>query len=387
MQFDTIVKAGRTPVPLSAGFRRTTQRDGKEVNEFLTRASLILPRMAFTGFVVHRDTEGGTGFEDGTEVGLLANTRFLGISARGEASYRLNGPQRGFDSASVTLEKALDDRSDLRLDIEHTARTGLTEFELGYVRQFRQLALRGSGRLDTAGGIGASLALAFSFGPDPLGGGWRMSSEKLAQRGQTAVAVYLDEDGDGRRSPGEEALPGVGITAGPNGTSQPTDADGHAFVEGLQPYDKVLVSLDESTLPDPFLVLRGKGFVVTPRPGVPAVIELAVSPTGEVEGVLNSPEGTPLSGAELELLGENGEVVANTLSEYDGFFLFERVAYGRYRLRLAADSERALGLTAGELAGAIEIGPEQTVERLGTLRLRAPASVARARDPPAGGSP
>jgi hypothetical protein len=74
IQVDTLLKLGRTPVPLSAGFRRITQRDGKEVNEILTRASLILPRVSLTGFVHYRDTQGGNAAEDGTRIGLLANT-------------------------------------------------------------------------------------------------------------------------------------------------------------------------------------------------------------------------------------------------------------------------------------------------------------------------
>jgi hypothetical protein len=381
IQVDTLVKVGRTPVPLAAGFRRTTQRDGKEVNEFLTRASLILPRVALTGYVTYRDTRGGNDFDDGTRVGLLANTRFLGITARGEASYRLSGPQRGLDTASVTLEKALDDRSDLRLDIEHTARNRVTEFEAGYVRHFKQLSLRAGANVDTRGVVGGTLALSFSLGPDPLGGGWRMSSDKLAQRGQAAVSVFLDEDGDGRRSADEQPLTGVAITAGQRGSSDPTNERGHAFVEGLQPYEKVLVSVDESTLPDPFLMPRGKGVVVTPRPGVPAVIELAVAPTGEVEGLITAPEGTALAGVRLELVDPRGEVIAQTLSEYDGFFLFDRVVYGEYRLRLAADSEKALGV-AGQLAAGIEVTPDQTVARLGTIRLRKAATLAQAERPP-----
>src|SRR5690606_29072776 len=220
-----------------------------------------------------------------------------------------------------------------------------------------------------------------SFGPDPLAGGWRMSSDKLAQRGQAAVAVFLDRNGDGLRSPDEEALPGVGITAGQHGAVEPTDARGHAFVEGLQPYQKVLVSVDESTLPDPFLVTRGKGIVVTPRPGVAARIELAITPTGEVEGVVAGPEGTPLAGAELELVDGGGRVTARATSEFDGFFLFDRVAYGRYRIQLAAESQAALGV-APDLASAIELGPSQTIERLGTIRLRAATTVARARESP-----
>jgi hypothetical protein len=392
LRLDSTVKLGRTPVPLSAGFRRTTQRDGRDVNELVARASLILPRLSLTGFVLHRQTEDGRDdeedFDDGTRVGLLANTRLLGVTVRGEATYRLTGPEseRGLETATVTAEKTLDEKSELRLDVSRRAHSAATEFGLGYVRHFDRFSLRGSASGDTRGGFGASLALSFSFGPDPLDGGWRMSDEKLAQRGQAAVSVFLDENGDGRRSPGEKALEGVGVNAGAYGSSAPTNTRGHAFVEGLQPYAKVLVSIDESTLSDPFLVPRGKGLVVTPRPGVATVVELAVSPTGEVEGEILSAEARPVPGVELELIGADGEVAARVMTEYDGFFLFERVPYGRYRLKMASSSEQVLG-PVGDLAASIELGPDKPVERVGTIRLRERTVVAQARGPPSGGSP
>lgn len=377
---DTLVRLGRLPVPLAAGFSRTTGRGGRKVHEFLARGSLILPRLALTGVITRRDTERGSDWDDGTAVDILANTRLLGLAARGEVSYRLDGSRRGFEAASLTLEKMLDDRSDLRLDIVHTARTGVTDFELGYVHQLRKVALRAGGSVDSRGSFGASLALSFSFGPDPLGGGWRLSSDKLAQRGQAAVTVFLDENGDGRRSPGEAALPGVGVNAGQFGTTDPTDESGHAFVGNLQPYEEVLVSVDESTLPDPFLLPSGKGVVVTPRPGVPAVVELAVAPTGEVEGTIAGHDGAPKAGIELELIDDRGDVAARTMSEYDGFFLFDRVAYGRYRLQLADGSAAALGLPA-ELAINVELGPQRMLERVGIIRLGGPQVLASARGP------
>ena len=49
--------------------------------------------------------------------------------------------------------------------------SGLTEFELGYVQHFRRFALRGSGRVDTKGVVGAGLTLSFSVGRDELDGG------------------------------------------------------------------------------------------------------------------------------------------------------------------------------------------------------------------------
>jgi hypothetical protein len=386
VQLDTVLNASRTPIPIAAGFRRTTERTGREVNEFLLRGSLILPRAAFTGFVVHRDTVGGYDEEEGTDIGMLANTRFLGFTVRGEADYRISGPRPGFNEASLTVERALSDRSDLRLDIEHTARTGVTDFELGYVHHFKKLSLLAGGRVDSRGTIGANLSVNFSFGPNPLGGGWRMSSDKLAQRGAAAVSVFLDQNGDGQRSADEQPLPEVGVTAGQYGESDPTDERGYAMVEGLPPYQKVLLSVDESTLPDPFLVPRGKGIVVTPRPGVPAVIELAVAPTGEAEGLLLGPEGTPLAGAQLELVDDRGNIIARTASEYDGFFLFDRVVYGKYRLQLSDGSRAVLGV-APDLATQVELGPDKTLHRLGTIRLHSATTIAQARGPPVGSSP
>ena len=141
------------------------------------------------------------------------------------------------------------------------------------------------------------------------------------------------------------------------------------MVEGLNPYEPVLISIDESTLPDPFLVPVGKGVVMTPRPGIAAKLEIAVSPTGEIEGVLHGLEDTPRAGVELELVDTRGRVAASTLTEYDGFFLFDRVAYGSYRLRLAATSARALG-AAEDLGFSAALGPSETQVRLGVTRVR-----------------
>ena len=97
-------------------------------------------------------------------------------------------------------------------------------------------------------------------------------------------------------------------------------------------------------------------------------------------------DARPVPGVELELVGPGGEVVARAMTEYDGFFLFERVPYGRYRLKMASSSEQVLG-PAGELASGIELGPDKPVQRVGTIRLRERTVVAQARGPPSGGSP
>ena len=201
-----------------------------------------------------------------------------------------------------------------------------------------------------------------------MGGGIRFSEKKLARSGQAAVTVFRDEDGDGRRGPDEDVLKDVYVEAGLRTTDAITDETGRAIVDGLRPYVPILVGVDESSLGDPYLAPAIKGVVVVPRPGVATVIELPISPSGEVEGVLQSPSGTDLAGVVLELIDARGALVAATMSEFDGFFLFERVPYGRYRLRVAADSARALSVNA-RIEDPVELGRGKDIARMGIIRL------------------
>ncbi|MBO0750023.1 MAG: hypothetical protein J2O44_06300, partial [Porphyrobacter sp.] len=370
--------------PVALGLTRSVLTGGQVVNEWLAQASLVLPRVSLTGVVTEKQVSGGTADNEGLSIGLLANTRLLGFSIRGDATYRLSGPRTGFDDARLTIERSLNDRSDLRFDIRHDGRERVTTYEAGYVRQFRPLALRVGATADSNGGLGATMGVSFSFGPNPFGGGLHVSNQKLAERGEAAVSVFLDENGDGVRSPDEKPLAGVGLTAGQFGSSAPTDKQGHAMIEGLNPYQKVLIGVDESTLPDPFLVPVKQGIVVTPRAGIAAKLEIAVAPTGEVEGELHGLEDTPRPGVELELVDRAGKVAASALTEFDGYFLFERVPYGTYRLQLSAGAARALG-AARELGKTATLSNDKTDVELGVLRLR--ASQVAAAETPSGSTP
>jgi hypothetical protein len=388
IEIEDIFGSKRLVVPVAVGFNRTVRTDGQTVTKWLVRASLILPRLSLTAALTNTSASRGPYDDRGTSIEMLANTRFLGFTVRADASYRLSGPQRGFDSAQLTFERALTERSDLRMDMRYDAVQKLTSFQAAYVRQFRRLALNVGATADSNGAIGANLGVTFSFTPDPFGDGVRFSNNKLAERGEAAVSVFLDKNGDGVRSPGEEPLAGVGITAGQYGSSEPTDKQGHAVVEDLNPYEKVVIGVDESTLPDPFLVPVEKGIVVTPRPGIPAKLEIAVAPTGEIEGEVHGSEDTPTAGVALELVDRSGKVAATALTEYDGYFLFEQVPYGHYTVRLSTGSARALG-TARETGKAAVIAEDKIDVDLGVIRLR-PSQIAEAAspaEPTAGSSP
>lgn len=387
--FDTSLALGKLALPIQGDINHSKLSDGSEVNEFLLTSAITAGKLALSAQFSHQE-RGGTPTEPSrsdTQLRLLANTRVKDVRIRGNATFALAGADTGLETATVRLDKDLDEKSEIQGQLEYSARIDEFRLTTGYTRRFDKLSLRGDAFVTSRGGVGANVQLAFSLGPDPVSGGIRVSQNKLARNGQAAVTVFRDDDGNGRRDPGEELLKDVYVEAGLRTTDAITGDNGRAIVDDLRPFRPVLVGVDESSLGDPFLAPAVKGIVVTPRPGVVAQIELPISPTGEVEGLLLNPNGSEQPGVVLEMLDRQGNVVADTITEFDGFFLFEKVPYGQYSLRVAEDAARKLDVVSAIPGPNGEVGftvnRAEDVVRLGTIKLR-PSRREQAPRPPVG---
>lgn len=364
------VKFGRTVMPLWGSIQRRHMRDGSRVTEWLLRASINARRMALTGVISNRVSTGPSAnpVDDGLRLAALANTALGRVTLRGEARFRLSGHDRGFERAELAAETGITERDSLRAAAAWQAQERRGDFSLAYARQFRQFALRAEAEAGTRGNLGLGLSLMFSLGPDPADGGWRMSADRLARNGQAMVTVFRDEDGNGRRDAGEEPVAGVEVKGGFAALSPQTNGKGRTMLDNLRPFAPVLVAIDSTSLADPMLQPKGAGVVIVPRPGIPAEIELPLAPTGQVQGMLLGTDGEPREGVELELVDPHGQVGARALSEFDGYFLFDQVPYGAYRLRLAPGSAAGLGVQQ-DLGAALVIDRANTDLSLGVLRL------------------
>ena len=161
---------------------------------------------------------------------------------------------------------------------------------------------------------------------------------------------------------------GALVTTGSRVTDKPTDDRGTVLVGGLAPFTPVAVGIDPSSLPDPNLVPRKALQVVVPRPGVPAEVEIGLVGGGEIEGAIVKNGGLGFEGLKLELLDGAGKVVATTETDYDGYFLFERVAYGKYSVRVAAESATAAKVLP-MLNASASVDEDHAVARMGTIQV------------------
>lgn len=379
LTIDRVFGDMRRSIPVSVSARLTTRSTGDDSLDVDTRVSAGIGRVSLTGELAWlKDFHRSLPSTDRLDAGLLADAHVGRIRVRGEARFTIL-PEARFVTATLIGEWTAGLRSgqitdshapSWRAQIGYDRALSRGRIGVGYVRRFDRLALTATGELASDGSVAAGLNIAFSFGPNPrAAGGLRMVADKLAARGSALVRVYRDLNGNGHHDVGEPWEKDVAVTAGRIPVDAPTDARGEAVVDGLQPYQPVLIGIDAASLPDPFVRASIPGMVVTPRPGTVVVVDIPLVGTGEIDGTLIRQAGGPLEGVDLELIDNMGSIASRTRTDFDGYFLFETMPYGRYRIRIAKLSAAAIQ-TGMALEGEMEITAKKPSVHFGALAAR-----------------
>ena len=357
-------------LPLRADVRWSERTDGARHLEASGRTSLMLSRFNLASVVRWREIRPGRGQGSSRELeaGLIGSGRIGPVRVRGSTEWELvpsmqlrRAELSGYWSrgGAADWEGALAfERSDRRL-----------RGRLSHIRRFDQLALAGSVEASSDGSVAAGLSLNFSLDRGP--GGWRASRQSLAGSGSVRARVFRDDNGNGLHEPGEPLETGALVTAGMRLADRPTGKDGWTSVAGLDNHRPVAIGVDVSSLSEPHLVPAKPAQLVVPRPGVAAEVLIPLTGGGAIEGSLIKDGGGPFEGLDLELVNAAGKVVATVRTDFDGFFLFERVPAGRYQLRLSGPSREAAKASSAMVRDDVLLGADQAVLRLGSLVVRA----------------
>ncbi len=195
------------------------------------------------------------------------------------------------------------------------------------------------------GDFTAGASLSFSLGRDPQTGDFSVSADGQATAGGVSAFVYNDANNNGIYDRGDSPVEGAEIASVQNNAVEKTGEEGVALFPTLPAHHPTDITIDTATLSDPAWQASEKGIALVPRPGHIDTVDIPVVATGEIDGsvyVINS-SGRPveLSGLALELVDDKGKVQQTTVSEYDGFYLFDKIFPGEYILRIKEDGKEA----------------------------------------------
>lgn len=238
----------------------------------------------------------------------LAVTRSLGLGSRIEAGVRW---QRGGLGTRFTLSLT----SELSSLLSSTAVTvpvggRVTGYQL----------VRGSAVWNQA-------ADRVEFSPGPS-----------LDRGGVSGLVFLDENANGLKDPGELGIPNARVLIG--SSMAQTDSTGRYHQWDLVPFEPLMLRIDSLSLRNPLFVSQYDAVSIVPSPNSYRVLDLPLIESGVIEGrVLREVEGTVMPAGILVLVltdletGEQCEIT--TFS--DGEFYLLGVRPGEYRLSVRPD--------------------------------------------------
>jgi hypothetical protein len=346
---------GRVPSSLlpRASFGLDGRLERHESSRIDVRASNRLSMSLYGLSVAH--TIGGSIRRGG---GLETTTRYNGsllvgggrnrLTLRGQLNYEPS-PKLCFSDVALRAQYGNPPGIVLRFGVnqellEDRPRT----FTVGLVRRFDALSCSLEGMYEHAELFSIRLSLSFSLSRQPRSGRWHMDARKIGNCGAAEVRVFLDQNQDGRFSPGDEPLSNIRLRH--NGLPvDKTNADGLTFIAGLPAFIPSNITIDEGSIEDPYWMPAVDGISVSTRPGAATRVEFPVVTTGEVEGmVFMDREGmiTPVSNVAMELVDSSGAVVMTVKTVFDGFYLFSRVPPGNYIVRVSPSQLSRLGFVA-----------------------------------------
>lgn len=270
---------------------------------------------------------------------LRVASRINGVSVRGQLDYLL-GDSRPLRQVSASMNWELSRRlnSNLTLSKRLVDDRALFISNLLSVR-IRDYDLTFSMNSDFEGdwSIGAGFSIAFGYDRHTksiftdIGG--------LANTGRATMKIFIDDNNDGVRNPGERAVDWASYR----------DQETLENVPGVLPLTSlpnsraVQFDMQYLKLDDPFLTPRVRKYELHTHAGSDVQIDVAVVMTGDIEGhILADDSGNERAarGVIVTLHDAEGREVARTRSEFDGYYSFTGVPGGDYEVRVHADEGR-----------------------------------------------
>jgi hypothetical protein len=363
---DAPLKIGHAVIPAHLDAHFSDRADGSSQLDAAARLSATIDRFNLATDLHYRREFLPSGPAPPGELnfGLIGTGHLGNVRLRAATSFDV-APSARFRTAELSAYWTASETTDWEGTLAYDSVGHRGRARISHIRRLDTMAIALTGEAATDGSVAVGLNLNFSLDPRH---GFGLSRRPLAQAGAVRATVYRDLNDNGLRDPAEPLEKGAMVTTGTVQADRLTDARGTVTIGGLTAYAPVTVGLDATSLEDPMLTPKKALQVVVPRPGVPAEVQIGLVGGGDIEGAVVKSGGLGFEGLDLELVDGAGKVVATARSDFDGFFLFERVPYGSYSVRVSAQSAAAAKITA-EFGTHVQVTAAKSVARLGAIQV------------------
>ena len=326
----------------------------EEFYQAKTRNNLVLASaLATDSFSISNELQYDNDIFTGASVFNLPY--FYDWKMRGRAQYTIK-PKAQIESLAFTGDFKLPYDFHLSAELNQVlAPQNSTRLGLRLVRQFEGYNFDLSAQYQTGGYYN----LAFSFSVDFDGFGVQNNNQTTT--GKVNARVFLDNNANQIFDKGDTPLPDVHFSVDGRATEVVTDKSG-VILLNTNANRRSVVKISPGVYGDYYWDVSMPERAVLTRVGKPLTVNFAARLNGEVEGMVfkNNENGAPLSGVEIQLLDQDGKVIKTVKSGFDGFYLFEKVPFGQYQIRISEKQLIRLGYVVNQ-SQSIEVSKDNDI--------------------------
>ena len=340
------------------------------------RLATNFSRFSLSNMLQYRNTAAPDGGTDQVYGEQLVSSWWGPITLRGRARYRID-PGMELQSLGGTLSWRPSTRLNARLQLQKDITgAGSTNLNANLSWLLDSMAVGLMLNHATAGEDYLGFSISTSLAHEPNSGKWFMQRQRLATGCAASPFVFLDANANGVFDHDDEPIAGVRFLGSSFWQGIETNEHGSAFLPGLPANLPKNVKIDLESLGDPFLLPTEPGLSAMGHAGSIVELEFPITYSGEIEGSVLAETAAgrrPARNIALTLVDRFGRNVQTTVSEFDGYFLFQEIRPGWYaievqprsleRQRLAAPARQEAMVPAG---GGVSAGHEIVLRRAGT---------------------
>jgi hypothetical protein len=305
-----------------------------------------------------RDVDSPLAGTDYVSGALLASRNMRGVVVRAEAGYDV-APRRRSTVTSVLVEWQRSRRFQVSAELSRNATNGISRLVARLRRDRGRAGVTLAVDIPSRGTPSVHVELVTSLIPNPLTRRVQFRARPAAASGAVTARVFLDRNGNGKRDDGEPPIENAGFFINRNSVNPTTNGHGIAMLDYLPAHTPTDVLLSTSTLEDPWWVPSRPAVRMVPRPGKALVVDFPIAVSGEITGTVTI-DKRAVGRVRMQVVGAGGAVVAETTSEYDGFYDLTKIPPGTYTLRVHPEDVASMHLLS-DAAQEVVITPEKNV--------------------------
>ncbi len=332
--------------------RHTEQQDGRDRTQIRTRQN-------FSNKQFHVANTLTTNLQNGNHSSTTGQITYsTDLSPKWNLNTQLNYdiyPDTEFDRARLDLRYNDRDKLTGALNISQGIRdTGNTRVGASAAYDFGTFLGGTDVTWNKGEGIDVLLSASTSLSPNGKDNAYTFSSKAKGTGSSLKVRIYHDINRNNEFDEGDEAQEGLKILI--NGRTSVVRSDENGILEIIDrgPVGLALVTLDRSSLENPFLVTAREGYKTVLRPKTKPFIDMPLVETGGIDGTVRFSDGRPVPGLRIQLVDGDGRIVDETTTSFDGFYSFEFVKPGDYIVRVDPSHQvhvppRSVSVTSDDL--------------------------------------